>query len=177
MRMLAVKAISESGGSFSIISSIGKMFMGGGPTAGPEELGDSSGMWAAKGKAFDNGVQAFAKGGMFTNSVVNSPTLFKFAKGTGMMGEAGPEAIMPLKRNSNGVLGVEGGGGGGETNVIINNYGPSKTETKKTVDSRGNKTIEVIVGDAVAGEIRRSGSPAQESIKSTFGRQPQLIRR
>lgn len=53
----------------------------------------------------------FAKGGTFTNSIVDSPTLFKFAKGTGLMGEAGPEAIMPLKRGSDGSLGVQMHGG------------------------------------------------------------------
>ena len=184
MRMLAVKAIQQSGGASSITSNLISAgisyFTGpsGGVGTGNAFGNQDLGAFLAKGGAYDSGVQAFAKGGTFTNSVVSSPTLFKFAKGTGMMGEAGPEAIMPLKRNANGVLGVEGGAsGGGETNVIINNYGPSKTETKKTIDSRGNKTIEVIIGDAVAGEIRRSGSPAQESIKSTFGRQPQLIRR
>jgi len=61
---------------------------------------------AAKGAYFDGAVSAFAKGGTFTNSIVSSPTLFKFAKGTGLMGEAGPEAIMPLKRDNNGNLGV-----------------------------------------------------------------------
>jgi lambda family phage tail tape measure protein len=48
----------------------------------------------------------FAKGGAFTNSIVSSPTMFKFADGgamrTGLMGEAGPEAIMPLKRGADG---------------------------------------------------------------------------
>ena len=52
----------------------------------------------------------YAKGGAFTNSIVSSPTLFKFASGgamqTGVMGEAGPEAIMPLKRGADGKLGV-----------------------------------------------------------------------
>ena len=56
----------------------------------------------------------FAKGGTFTNSIVRSPTLFKFAKGgttrTGLMGEAGPEAIMPLKRGPDGRLGVDASG-------------------------------------------------------------------
>ena len=65
---------------------------------------------AAKGAYFSNGVAAFANGGMFTNSVVSSPTLFQFADGgvtrTGLMGEAGPEAIMPLKRGADGKLGV-----------------------------------------------------------------------
>jgi phage-related minor tail protein len=41
---------------------------------------------------------------------------------TGLMGEAGPEAIMPLKRNSRGELGVEGGG---ETSVVSVTYAPN----------------------------------------------------
>lgn len=64
--------------------------------------------------------ELFANGGAFTNSVVSSPTLFRFAKGTklGEMGEAGPEAIMPLVRGSNGSLGVQAQGGGGGTKVV-----------------------------------------------------------
>jgi len=45
---------------------------------------------------------AFAKGGVFTNSVVSSATPFNM----GLMGEAGPEAIMPLRRGADGSLGV-----------------------------------------------------------------------
>lgn len=58
--------------------------------------------------------QRFANGGAFTNSIVTSPTLFRFANGAkmGEMGEAGPEAIMPLKRGPNGSLGVQVHGGG-----------------------------------------------------------------
>ncbi len=61
---------------------------------------------AANGMAFaQNGIEPFAKGG-----IVSRPTLFKFAKGgqvqNGLMGEAGPEAIMPLKRGADGKLGV-----------------------------------------------------------------------
>lgn len=52
------------------------------------------------------GVHAFANGGSFSNSIVSKPTLFKFANGTGLMGEAGPEAIMPLSRDRSGRLGV-----------------------------------------------------------------------
>jgi lambda family phage tail tape measure protein len=66
---------------------------------------------AANGAYFADGVAAFANGGMFTNSVVSSPTLFQFADGgvtrTGLMGEAGPEAIMPLERGADGKLGVK----------------------------------------------------------------------
>ena len=59
-----------------------------------------------------NGMVEFAKGGAFTNNVVSSPTVFPL----GQMGEAGPEAIMPLSRDSSGRLGVvaavPAGGGG-----------------------------------------------------------------
>lgn len=48
----------------------------------------------------------FANGGTFTNTIVSKPTLFPFANGTGLMGEAGPEAIMPLSRGPDGRLGV-----------------------------------------------------------------------
>ena len=69
---------------------------------------------AANGATFANGVATFAKGGTFTNSIVSSPTLFKFADGsamrTGLMGEAGPEAIMPLSRGADGSLGVQANG-------------------------------------------------------------------
>jgi phage-related minor tail protein len=132
---------------------------------------------SAKGNVFDTGLQTFAKGGMFTNSVVSSPTLFKFAQGTGLMGEAGPEAIMPLKRDGNGNLGVRAGGSGGNVDVVVNNYGTEKAETRETVDSRGNRKIEVIIGEMTASEITRNGSSSQKAIRGTFGLQPQLIRR
>lgn len=52
----------------------------------------------------------------YSGQVVNSPTLFPFAKGIGLMGEAGPEAIMPLKRGPDGRLGVQAAGGGNTYN-------------------------------------------------------------
>ena len=100
---------------------IAKIFagMGGGMqnAASPEAYavgtGASIGV-AAKGASFANGIATFARGGTFSNSIVSSPTLFKFADGgttrTGLMGEAGPEAIMPLKRGSDGSLGVQANG-------------------------------------------------------------------
>jgi phage-related minor tail protein len=48
----------------------------------------------------------FAQGG-----IVNSPLMFPMGGGAGVMGEAGPEAIMPLARGADGKLGVRGGGG------------------------------------------------------------------
>jgi lambda family phage tail tape measure protein len=132
----------------------------------------------AKGGAFDVGLKTFAKGGMFTNSIVSSPTLFKFAQGTGLMGEAGPEAIMPLKRDSSGNLGVRaGGGGGGNVDVVVNNFGNERATTKETTDNRGNRRIEVVIGDMVASEVARPGSSVQQSLAGNFNNRPALARR
>ncbi len=69
----------------------------------------------ADGAPFSQGkVMPFAKGG-----VVSSPTTFPMRGGTGLMGEAGPEAIMPLARGPDGKLGVRGGGGGVTVNMSI----------------------------------------------------------
>lgn len=86
------------------------------------------GLFNAKGNAFGTtGVTQFANGGSF--GVVDKPTAFAFGKGganLGIMGEAGPEAVMPLQRGPDGSLGVQmyGGGGGGSTfapTLVVNN--------------------------------------------------------
>lgn len=64
-------------------------------------------VFQADGGAWMNGVQLFANGGAFTNGVVTKPTAFGMAGGMGVMGEAGPEAIMPLTRGADGSLGVK----------------------------------------------------------------------
>ncbi len=69
----------------------------------------------ASGGAFSQGrVMPFAKGG-----VVSSPTQFPMRQGRGLMGEAGPEAIMPLARGADGRLGVQTAGGGRPVNVTV----------------------------------------------------------
>jgi len=103
--------------------------------------------------------------------------MFKFAQGTGLMGEAGPEAIMPLKRDSNGNLGVRGGNSGGNVEVVVNNYGNEKATTKETTDSRGNRKIEVIIGDMISGELNRSGSNTQQAMEASYGTAPLVARR
>ena len=68
------------------------------------------------GGAFAQGrVMPFAKGG-----VVSSPTSFPMRGGRGLMGEAGPEAIMPLTRGSDGRLGVQAASGGRSVTVVMN---------------------------------------------------------
>lgn len=68
----------------------------------------------ANGAPFSQGkVMPFAQGG-----VISSATAFPMRGGTGVMGEAGPEAIMPVARGSDGKLGVRGAGGGATTIVM-----------------------------------------------------------
>lgn len=74
------------------------------------------GLGFANGGAFVQGrVMPFAQGG-----VVSSPTQFPMRGGTGLMGEAGPEAIMPLTRGADGKLGVRTSGGGQPVTVVMN---------------------------------------------------------
>ena len=74
-----------------------------------------TGMPFANGAAFSQGkVMPFAKGG-----IVGTPTTFPMRGGRGLMGEAGPEAIMPLARGPDGRLGVQAGGGRAVT-VVMN---------------------------------------------------------
>lgn len=147
------------------------------PSGGPGSMMVLSGDRKAKGAAYVSGVEKFAKGGMFTNQIVAEPTLFKFAKGTGLMGEAGPEAIMPLRRDSDGNLGVMAKPQGGNVEVIVNNFSGEKAEARETVDSRGNRKIEVIVGEMVAGELGRKNSPVQQSMMTNFMAKPAVVRR
>jgi len=74
-----------------------------------------------------SGIVPFARGGVpghavpfAAGGVVSSPSYFPMGKNLGLMGEAGPEAIMPLQRGSDGRLGVAAAGGGGTVNVVFN---------------------------------------------------------
>lgn len=70
----------------------------------------------ADGGSFAQGrVMPFANGG-----IVSQPTYFPMRGATGLMGEAGPEAIMPLSRGADGKLGVRAAGGGQPVNVVMN---------------------------------------------------------
>jgi tape measure domain-containing protein len=92
------------------------------PVTGKGVAGPNFGF--AMGGVFDKGVKAYAMGG-----IVNKPTLFTYADGGagrfGLMGEAGPEAILPLKRGPDGKLGVSGGSKVtvGSINISVENTG------------------------------------------------------
>ena len=122
-----------------------------------QPAGEALGEWtgslfpSANGNAFDqSGVVPFARGG-----VVNRPTIFPFANGTGLMGEAGPEAIMPLRRGANGRLGVESSGSQtGDLSVRIENYGNDEVTANRETNERG---LEELVITVAARDIQSGG--------------------
>jgi len=136
-RSVATKAIG--GLTQQVSGAIGGVFSSGIGGAVTQGIGGLFGF--AKGAAFDAGkVRAFARGG-----VVSSPTLFPMqgANGamgaTGLMGEAGPEAILPLQRTSDGRLGVAAGQGGASAitvNIITqdaDSFTRSRTQVAATL--------------------------------------------
>ncbi len=173
------------------------------------------------------GVNFSAKGNVFSggnisdysNSIVSRPTLFSygsqlqpFARGAGLMGEAGPEAIVPLARTTSGKLGFHvdfeqrqlqrdmdrlktsmntveaiilshkaqreaAAAPAPEVKVnIINNSNAQVTQETRT-DNYGNKTIDVMVGDAAARQLNRPGTTLNKSLYQQTGLQRRAIRR
>lgn len=112
----AISGIAGAGGGFG-----GFMF---------ELLGGGGGMFFKQGAAFSHGrVTPFARGDIF-----NSPTLFPMAGGMGLMGEAGPEAVMPLTRGKDGKLGVKASGlGEPNIQIVVNN----ESGIPMTMESQG----------------------------------------
>ena len=106
---------------------------------------------SAKGNVFaQNKIVPFAYGG-----IVNKPTLFPMANGMGLMGEAGPEAIMPLRRGRNGRLGVEAASGA--TSNIVVNVDASGTQVQGD-DNRG-KQLGGAISAAVQAELIKQRRP------------------
>ncbi|EKB5298779.1 phage tail tape measure protein [Salmonella enterica] len=93
----------------------------------------------------DGGVYRSAGLSQYSGSIVNRPTFFAFARGAAVMGEAGPEAILPLRRGANGKLGVVAAGGGmamfaPQYHIAISNTGPDLTpQALKAVYDLGKK--------------------------------------
>lgn len=103
----------------------------------------------------------------YSGQVYNSPQVFAFAKGAGIFAEAGPEAIMPLQRDSRGRLGVSAAGGGASlesVRVEIRNEGTPQevTRAQPRFDAEG-LIVEVFTRD-IANE-----GPMAKSMQSRFG--------
>jgi lambda family phage tail tape measure protein len=125
-----------------------KSWLGGGQKT--TTVAQVTGMVAAKGGVFaQNGIVPYAKGG-----IVDKPTLFPFSRGIGLMGEAGPEAIVPLKRGKDGKLGIAGGGGSTVVNVSVDAKG-----TKVEGDTPTASQLGKLIGVAVKAELIKEQRP------------------
>ena len=118
----------------------------------------TSGFWA-KGGAFQNGIEFFANGG-----IVGSPTAFGLAGGRmGVMGEAGPEAIVPLRRTASGDLGVQ------SSPVVVNviNQAGVKVETSENQRGDGMKEITLMIRREVSNSI--SDGSLDKQFRTSYG--------
>lgn len=121
----ALRAATVSGRSLDdILRRIGLNLAGMALTQGLKPL---SGLASSALSGLLGGIVPFARGGVpglitpfAQGGVVSGPTLFPMARGAGLMGEAGAEAILPLQRSADGRLGVAASGGGEGVNVVFN---------------------------------------------------------
>lgn len=135
----------------------------GGGGAGPS-LGTAGGanyLQQAKGGAWSRGIQFFADGG-----VVNSPTMFGHSRGLGIMGEAGPEAILPLKRGTDGSLGVQST----PPNVIVNVMNQAdgaQVEASETTNDKGERVIQLMIVNTVKNAL--SDGSLDKTLSNSYG--------
>lgn len=160
----------------SSIMGVGSSVLGGvgGSTAG------SSGTAIAD---YGSNFQFNAKGGVYSSSdlsaysgqVVDNPTFFAFAKGAGVMGEAGPEAIMPLTRAADGSLGVRAVSGGASEGaapqvfITINSDGSTASQSSGGLEKFG-KSVGNFVRDEYRKLIQADLRPGGAIWNSTNGR-------
>ncbi|SAH06106.1 phage tail tape measure protein [Enterobacter hormaechei] len=159
---------SIMGGGSSVLGGVG------GSTAG------SSGTAIAD---YGSNFQFNAKGGVYSSSdlsaysgqVVDNPTFFAFAKGAGVMGEAGPEAIMPLTRAADGSLGVRAVSGGASEGaapqvfITINSDGSTASQSSGGLEKFG-KSVGNFVRDEYRKLIQADLRPGGAIWNSTNGR-------
>ncbi|MFP8626944.1 phage tail tape measure protein [Enterobacter cloacae] len=155
------------------VSSIGSLF----------SFGASSAATASSGTAIQNAGANFtfnAKGNVYdspslsaySNGVFQTPQLFAFAKGAGIFGEAGPEAIMPLTRAPNGDLAVRAVGmpqvSGGVPSVNFGDIniqgGSSQAASQGTAGAAGRQLKDAITG-VINEQASMPGSPLWRLIK------------
>lgn len=166
LRAILVNSLKSAGDS-RLLGSLGGMF-GGASSGGSTPSG-----------AYDSaasGLTLNAKGGVydspdlskFRNGIVNSPTMFAFAKGAGLMGEAGPEAIMPLTRTADGSLGVRmvddavssvSAGGNSIQQTIQQHF---------TISGNGDAALKQAMEEAAAKGARDGAKKARQDMLSDF---------
>jgi hypothetical protein len=111
---------------------------------------------AAQGAAFVGGVKAFASGG-----ILSGPTAFGMAGGgIGIAGEAGAEAVAPLRRDASGNLGVVAP----RPHVTVNNYAGADVAVRPT-----DQGLQIdVMRRQLADDIRRGGNPLSAALEGTY---------
>lgn len=174
VRMTVTENVAKSLKSVMDSGSLGKM-IGGWFNTGGSEAAISSGSSTIYGPPVPN-----ANGNVFVNSpslsaysggVYDTPKFFQFASGAGVFAEAGPEAIMPLKRGPDGKLGVSSDGYGSVTVNVYNESG-STARTERRSDGRGGSVIDVFIEQvkgAIAGDIASGNGAVPSAMERTYG--------
>lgn len=178
LRAIMVNTLKSAGDS-GWFGSLGGMF--GSSVAGAASAGGATPSGAYTGAASQ---LKFAKGGVmdspdlsrFRNGVVNSPTMFAFAKGAGLMGEAGPEAIMPLTRTADGNLGVRMvddtvssvGGGGAQLQQTIHQH--------FNISGNGDAALKQAMQEAARQGANDGAKQARQDILQDFSNRGQARR-
>ncbi|MBJ9288925.1 phage tail tape measure protein [Citrobacter freundii] len=174
LRAIMVNTLKSAGDS-GWLGSLGGMF--GSSVAGAASAGGATPSGAYTGAASQ---LKFAKGGVmdspdlsrFRNGVVNSPTMFAFAKGAGLMGEAGPEAIMPLTRSADGSLGVrmvgtQGATSGGGDTIIHQHF---------NISGNGDAALKQAMQEAARQGANDGAKQARQDILQDFSNRGQARR-
>ncbi|HAT2218717.1 TPA: phage tail tape measure protein [Citrobacter freundii] len=178
LRAIMVNTLKSAGDS-GWFGSLGGMF--GSSVAGAASAGGATPSGAYTGAASQ---LKFAKGGVmdspdlsrFRNGVVNSPTMFAFAKGAGLMGEAGPEAIMPLTRTADGNLGVRMvddtvssvGGGGAQLQQTIHQH--------FSISGNGDAALKQAMQEAARQGANDGAKQARQDLLQDFSNRGQARR-
>lgn len=108
----------------------------------------------------------------YSGGVYDKPQVFAFANGIGIFGEAGPEAILPLKRTSSGELGVKAEASGA-VNVVVNNYTSADVKTNVETLADGTRQIVMTIENVVKGMVN---SGKLDGVLYRGGLQPVGIR-
>ena len=178
LRAIMVNTLKSAGDS-GWFGSLGGMF--GSSVAGAASTGGATPSGAYTGAASQ---LKFAKGGVmdspdlsrFRNGVVNSPTMFAFAKGAGLMGEAGPEAIMPLTRTADGNLGVR------MVDDTVSSVGGGGTQLQQTIQQHfsisgnGDAALKQAMQEAARQGANDGAKQARQDLLQDFSNRGQARR-
>lgn len=173
LRAIMVNTLKSAGDS-GWFGSLGGMFgssVAGGATPSGAYTGAASQLKFAKGGVMDSSDLS-----RFRNGVVNSPTMFAFAKGAGLMGEAGPEAIMPLTRTADGNLGVRMvddtvssvGGGGAQLQQTIQQH--------FSISGNGDAALKQAMQEAARQGANDGAKQARQDLLQDFSNRGQARR-